>query len=176
MPKSWADELNAMLAKDERSSDQTSGLFVSNAQTKIASLQSKLQRLLDGYLDQDIDRETYTTKKAELMSEKKSLEEQSAKLTLANTSWLEPMKSWIQEASGLYNVAQSDDFSEKKTKLRKIFGSNLILSNKQAQLRCPKSQKSPLEKHWAALRACLKNESKKSESFLMAPPTVHVPY
>jgi hypothetical protein len=35
----------------------------------------KLQRLLDGYLDQDIEQEIYRTEKAKLLSEKKSLEE-----------------------------------------------------------------------------------------------------
>ena len=77
------------------------------------------------------------------MSEKKSLEEQTSKLTLANTSWLEPMKQWIQEASGLCKVAQGQDLFAKKTKLRKIFGSNLILSNKKARLCAPKIPKSP---------------------------------
>ncbi len=171
MPDSWAQDLQARLTKDEQTEQNTSGVFVANAHTKIAGLQSKLQRLLDGYLDQDIERETYLAKKAELMSEKKSLEEQSAKLTLANTSWLEPFKAWIDEANGLCNLAKSDNLTEKKTQIRKIFGSNLILSNKQAQLRCPKSQKSPLEKHWTALRAALQNNGKVEKSFLMAPAT-----
>ena len=168
MPNDWAQDLQARLAKDEQKNQTASGVFVANAQTKIQSLQSKLQRLLDGYLDQDIDRDTYVEKKAELMSEKKSLEEQSSKLTLANTSWLEPFKEWITEASSLRNVAKSDDLTEKKAKLRKIFGSNLILSNKKAQLRYPEAQKSPLEKHWTALRAALQNSSENPKSFKLA--------
>lgn len=47
----------------------------------------KLQRLLDGYLDQDIDQQTYRTRQGELMSEKKSLEEQIGKLTLVADKW-----------------------------------------------------------------------------------------
>lgn len=80
--RDWAQDLQARRAKDEQRNQVASGAYVATAHTKIQSLQSKLQRLLDGYLDQDIDRETYTNKKAELMSEKKSLEEQSAKRTL----------------------------------------------------------------------------------------------
>ncbi len=168
MPDSWAQDLRIMLAKDEQTEQTASGVFVADAQTKIRSLQSKLQRLLDGYLDQDIEREVYVSKKSQLMSEKKSLEEQTSKLTLASTSWLEPMKQWINEASSLCKIAKSDDLTEKKTQIRKIFGSNIILSNKRAQLRCPESKESPLEKHWTALRAALQNSSSKSESFLMA--------
>ncbi|MBI2453104.1 hypothetical protein HYV56_00195 [Candidatus Peregrinibacteria bacterium] len=36
----------------------------------------QIQRLMDIYLEQDIDREEYRTRKTELMSEKKTLEEQ----------------------------------------------------------------------------------------------------
>jgi hypothetical protein len=132
-------------------------------------LQSKLQRLLDGYLDQDIERSVYVNKKSELISEKKSLEEQSAKLTFANTSWLEPFREWINEASGLCNLAKSDDLTAKKTQIRKIFGSNIILTNKKVQLRRPEAQKSPLENNWTALRAARLNLFGKSESFLMVP-------
>ncbi|MEK7561760.1 MAG: hypothetical protein AAB541_02760, partial [Patescibacteria group bacterium] len=41
------------------------------------------------------------------------------------------------------------------------------LSNKKAQLRRPEFQKSPLEKHWAALCAARQNLSEKSKSFLL---------
>ncbi len=168
MPDSWAQSLKVMLDKDEQTEQNTSGVFVANAKNKIASLQSKLQRLLDGYLDQDIDRETYLNKKAELMSEKKSLEEQSSQLTLASNRWVEPMRAWILKAHSICKTAQGADLIVKKEVAKEIFGSNLILSNKQAQLRCPKSQKSPLEKHWTALRAALQNNGKVEKSFLMA--------
>ena len=83
LPKSWAVELGRMLDEDERQAEQSSGVFITDAQAKIGNLQSKLQRLLDSYLDQDIDQPTYKAKQAELMSNKKSLEEQIGKLTLA---------------------------------------------------------------------------------------------
>jgi len=48
MPKSWAEQLETMLAADEKKAEQSSDVFVANAQTRLASLQGKLQRLLDG--------------------------------------------------------------------------------------------------------------------------------
>ncbi len=92
LPDNWRTDLLARLEQDERNERSSTHTFVASAQTRIASLQSKLQRLLDSYLDQDIDRDTYLDKKAELMSEKKSLEEQSSKLTLGATAWVEPMR------------------------------------------------------------------------------------
>ncbi len=73
LPKSWADEMHTMLNEDEKRAEQSSGVFISQARERIKNLQSKLQRLLGSYLDQDIDQITYKTKQAELMSEKKSL-------------------------------------------------------------------------------------------------------
>ena len=87
LPDSWVVTLNKLLADDEQKAEQSTSVFITEAQERIGNLQSKLRRLLDSYLDQDIEREIYLAKKAELMSEKKSLEEQNSKLTLANNAW-----------------------------------------------------------------------------------------
>ena len=68
LPESWAQEMATMLAADERKAEQSSGAFIASAQTQVSSLQGKLKRLLDSYLDQDIDQQTYKSKQAELMS------------------------------------------------------------------------------------------------------------
>jgi hypothetical protein len=64
--------------KDKAVSAQFVSAFVLKSQNQIRAIQTKLQRLLDGYLKQDIEREIYRTEKAKLLSEKKSLEEQIA--------------------------------------------------------------------------------------------------
>lgn len=51
LPKSWANALTTMLEDDEKKAEQSSGVFIADAQNKIGSLQSKLQRLLNSYLD-----------------------------------------------------------------------------------------------------------------------------
>ena len=90
LPSAWANTLNKMLNEDEKTAERTTGAFIAQAQDNVRNLQGKLQRLLDGYLDQDIDQPTYKAKQAELMSEKKSLDEQIGKLTLAANAWVEP--------------------------------------------------------------------------------------
>jgi hypothetical protein len=84
----WAEYLNARLEKDRADSAQSVSAFASETKTRVATIQTKLQRLLDGYLEQDIEREVYLKEKAKLLSEKKSLEEQ---LTRA----LQKQKHWI---------------------------------------------------------------------------------
>ena len=153
LPDNWRTDLLARLEQDERNERSSTHTFVASAQTRIASLQSKLQRLLDSYLDQDIDRDTYLDKKAELMSEKKSLEEQSSKLTLGATAWVEPMRQWLDKANSICNLSLESDKNEKKVLAKEIFGSNLFLQNKKACSARPKSLSSPLKNQWTALRA-----------------------
>ncbi len=133
MPQAWATTLGKMLNEDEKKANQTSGLFVAGAQTRLASLQVKLQRLLDGYLDQDIEQSVYRAKKAELMSEKKWLEEQVSKLTLASSFWVEPMRKWITQATSLCEIAKSAEPSAIKETFLKMEGLNLFLKTKKAQ-------------------------------------------
>ena len=70
----WAMKILEKMKSEESEIAQSSGVLVKEAQKKIRIINDKLQRLLDSYLEQDIDRETYLNKKAELMSTKRSLE------------------------------------------------------------------------------------------------------
>ncbi len=170
MPEAWASQLEVMLDKDEQEASQASGVFVANAQAKITAITGKLQRLLDGYLDQDIEQTIYRTKQAELMSEKKSLEEQVSKLTLTSNVWVEPMRNWIKQAVSIREIAKSDNLLALKTQSKEIFGLNLLLKNRKARLRAPEAQLSPLTSHWVALCASLQNfekSGKNPKSFLV---------
>ncbi len=151
MPQAWATTLGKMLDEDEKKADQTSGLFVAGAQTRLASLQSKLQRLLDSYLDQDIDQNTYRTRQGELMSEKKSLEEQIGKLTLASKSWVEPMRQWLKQAVSLCEIAKSGEPSAIKEAFLKMDGLNLFLKSKKAQPTAAPNAALPPENIWVLL-------------------------
>ena len=152
LPQSWATELEKRLAEDERKAGERSSKFIADAQTRISNLQSKLQRLLDSYLDQDIDQPTYKAKQAELMSEKKSLEEQIGKLTLASNAWIEPMRNWIKTAVSLCEIAKNGSLEAKKNALLQIDGLNLFLKTKKAQPTAAQNV-SPPKNIWFALRA-----------------------
>ncbi len=155
LPKSWVVELGRMLDEDEKQAEQSSGVFIASAQNKIGNLQSKLQRLLDSYLDQDIDQPTYKTKQAELMSEKKSLEEQIGKLTLAANAWVEPMRQWLKQAFDLNRIAKSNGPSAIKQAFAEIEGLNLFLENKKARLSPRPISHFPPENIWVLLRKSL---------------------
>ena len=164
LPESWATELEKMLAEDEQKAEQSSGVFIADAQIQVGNLQSKLQRLLDSYLDQDIDRTTYQEKQSELMSEKKSLEEQISKHTLASNSWVEPMRQWLKQAVLLRKTAKSGNLVAIKDALLKIEGLNLFLKTKKAQPTAAQDF-SPPKNIWSALRAAKEKAALSGDNF-----------
>ncbi|MCX7996951.1 MAG: hypothetical protein N2691_04360 [Patescibacteria group bacterium] len=147
----WAAELRKMLEKDKTEAAQSSTAFVQEARKKIKTISLKLQRLLDGYSEQIIEQETYRAEKAKLLSEKKLLEEQSFNLEQKRTGWLEPMADWIKEAESLPKIAQESNLFAKKVACRTLFGSNLVLANREARLRAPSGKDSSGQNQWAAL-------------------------
>jgi hypothetical protein len=100
---------------------------------------------LDSYLEQDIERDIYLTKKSDLLALKKKLEEQILSFQQTQNAWLEPFKNWIIESADAANIARSTDLQAKKVLALKIFGSNLILSDKIVY--------SEALNPWSALRA-----------------------
>ena len=129
----WAEKLITMTERDKEKSAQSVSAFVQENKEKIKAINIKLQRLLDGYLEQDIEREIYRQEKAKLFLEKKSLEEKIIRIEQKQNDWLEPMVKWINYAQNLVKIAKDSDLLEKKVAAKEIFGSNLFLASRAAR-------------------------------------------
>ncbi|MGO8696128.1 MAG: recombinase family protein [Limisphaerales bacterium] len=129
----WAEGMLAMLEKDRKDIWGASRAFVSERQAEIGHIAAKQQRLLDAYLEQLIDRQTFASQKAELLARKKVLQEQIESCEDTSHVWLEPMKNWIQTAQNMGKIALSGSPQEKKTLASQVFGSNLFLDCKKAR-------------------------------------------
>ena len=117
--------------KNEESEISQSSLEVNNLKRRqVEAIDIKLKLLLDSYLDQIIDKEVFQENKLQLVSQKKTFEEQIINNKKHQGSWIEPMRNWINEAQTVTQVARSADLQLKKTLAVKIFGSNLFLKNK----------------------------------------------
>ena len=145
-----------MAEKDFKNSAQSLTACVKERQDKISSLSQKLERLLNGYLDQVIEQETYRTEKAKLLSQKKSLEEEIYNLSHKQNNWLELMKEWVKDAQNLNGIARDTDLFAKKVCAKEIFGSNLLLGEKTVRVAfgdAPNSFGKMGGNQWDALRA-----------------------
>ena len=155
----WAGKLLEMLKIDKMKTAQSVSAFVQKSGEKIKVINIKLQRLLDGYLEQDIEQEIYRQEKAKLLLEKKSLEEQNIKLEQKQNDWLEPMEKWINYAQNIEKIARDSNLLEKKIAAKEIFGSNLRLANRALRGE-PQNQ-------WAAHSAAREMASEKSERLVL---------
>ena len=171
LPQDWAGQLFSMLEKDKKESAQSCFAFVQEAQNKIKDINIKLQRLLDGYLEQDIEREIYRQEKAKLLSEKKSLEEQITKLEQKQNDWVEPMRNWLNYAQTLTKIASDGNLFEKKVAAKEVFGSNLFLANREARLAAPSGSENKPQNQWTALRAAHEMASEKPRSMVLVDGT-----
>ncbi len=160
MPEEIANELTRRTNEDEQESKQKTATFVQGLQEKAQGLSRNLERLTDLYVAQDIEREDYLNRRKAVISEKRSLEEQIARLEQNAGSWLEPMREWIKDASLLALSATNDDLCAKKAHLQKIFGSNLFLINQKLKF-------VPI-KPYASLREALKIFPEKGLSMISA--------
>ena len=93
---------------------------------------------LDSLLDGLIERETFAAEKAELMSRRKTLEEQIAALSGSPKVWLEPFQNWILTAKNAGEITVSGSLQAKRILAQQVFGSNLVLDCKKARGSCVK--------------------------------------
>jgi site-specific DNA recombinase len=133
LPQEWAKEMLLMADKDEREAQSVAVASVRELRATLADIDTRIARLIDIYVEQDIDRDAYLVRKRALMSERKSVEGQIARLERNATAWLQPLRDWIKDAQTLGEILKDDDLPSKKTSLQKIFGSNLTLQSREAR-------------------------------------------
>ncbi len=176
LPKDWAEELLRMSENDHKNSAQSLTACVKEKEEKIQNIKIKLERLLTGYLDQDIEKEIYRAEKGKLLLQKKSLEEEMTSLSHKQNAWLEPFQNWVKVAQGLDKIAFDTDLFAKKVVAKEIFGSNLLLGEKTvrtaeggAGFRTQNSLAKTGETAWALLRNAHSLASSKSFSSFKVP-------
>ena len=162
MSKEWVEELFGKLDIEETKINTSLGDAVLEMREKSEDFSRNLARLTDVYVAQDIEREDYLERRRTLMSEKKSVDEQIAKLLYTPSLWLEPTREWIKDASILGEIAKTDDLPSKKLSLQKIFGLNLTLKSRIAS--------GNAFSHYAELCSARKIFPQKSLGLIAEPP------
>ena len=83
--------------------------------------------------------------------------------------WLEPMTEWIKEAENLPEIAREGNLFAKKVAAKEIFGSNLVLANREARLLAPIGEDLSWGNAWDALRASTEMVGEFAESQILVP-------
>ena len=131
--RDWADGMIKLVGEEKNQTLRTAVDMTAQKQKEIEKINLRIQKLLDAFLDELIDRETFTAEKTSLMSQKKTIEEQKAAHAAGRANWLEPFQNWILTAKNGREIAVSGSLQEKRGLALKIFGSNLVLDCKKAR-------------------------------------------
>ncbi len=134
----WADKMLLRVKEEKQQAAQSALQLAGQKRKEIDNVNARLQRLLDSFLDGIVERNEYTSEKAKLMSQKRTLEEQKARLMAGRADWLEPFQNWILTAKNAAKITESGSLQEKRVLALKIFGSNLVLDSKKARGSCVK--------------------------------------
>jgi hypothetical protein len=117
----------------EREDQQNLIAFAQSVEVKLKDTEEKLDKLVNAFLEETIDKDSYLKKKEELIKPKTELNQKKSDFGQNNKFRLEPMKNWIESAELAGKLAFSKDFCCEKSLFEKI-GTNRILRDKKVQM------------------------------------------
>ena len=133
LPDGW---VTAAFAQLERWEEEERGKLQSFAQKQahtLIEIQSKLDKLVNGFLDGIIEKDAYLKKKDELIKRKIELEQQQTHFGQRVKLWVEPMREWLETARKAGKLAFSQDYPDMKQILEKI-GTNRHVKDKEVDV------------------------------------------
>ena len=126
----WAEKMKAQVDVWEKENVLSSQSFAQNLDEKIKETETKLDKLVNAFLDGSIEKETYLVKKDELIKTKTDLNKRKSDFGRKGNNWIEPLRNWIKTAHHAEKLALSNDFYEIKSLTEKI-GTNRRLLNRE---------------------------------------------
>ncbi len=102
-----ANKLLEMAERDGEKEKEFAAGELQKLSFSLAGLEKKLDKLLESYLEEIIDTESYQRKKEELLKIKKDLQEKIQEIRTKGSNWLEPMKEFIKEAADAAKIARA---------------------------------------------------------------------
>ncbi len=134
LKKSWAGDWYNWMDKDEQEEKINAEENIKRLQNQIPILDEKLNKLLNSYLDNITDVETYKKKKNEFFEEKLRINEEIEKIKTSSSTWLEPMKEWVGSALSCAKIAHTKNTCHDVALMAKTVSSNLILTNRRLEM------------------------------------------
>ena len=102
--------------------------------------EQKLDELVSLYLDGDIPKENYLSKKNELLKQKVSLAQKMDSARTPRKNWVEPLREWILDMKKATQLESTEDFFEIRDYFKKI-GTNPQLRDKSVSVSfCPPTE------------------------------------
>jgi site-specific DNA recombinase len=141
------EELRQICADISREQREDRGQLATSMELQLAQTKSRLDRLVDAYVDQMLDRELFTERKSRLLAEQVELEEQIADLRSGTSDPAKRVADFLELASSACSLYNSGNVEEKRqlldtlTSNRRVNGRNVELELKSPFLELSKRPK-----------------------------------
>ena len=100
---------------------------------ELKTLDQKLDKLLDIYLDETVDTQSYQKKKNEFLEKQQILKEKIQEIQKRGSVWLEPLKEFVFSALRAQKIAREKDNDEDLKIFAKNAGANYFLRNRRLE-------------------------------------------
>ena len=134
LPFSEIEEMDKQITAWENESISEKGNVAKNLKEKIRANEEKLNKLVSVFLDGDIEREMYLTRKDLLMREKAGLLESETNFGQQRKNWVEPLRSFVLSLKQAADLEKTSNHLEWKKFFQKI-GSNPEIKDKTVSIR-----------------------------------------
>ncbi len=118
------------LDKEKEQAKEQTKTTVQNLKIQLKEIETKLEKLLDLHLEDNLSTEEYSVKKQKFLTEKLEIQERINDFEQKGLSWLEPAREFVLSLNQATKLLSSENKEEMKTFLKNI-GSNHILQNRQ---------------------------------------------
>ena len=126
----WASKILRELEKDRLRDVQSSRPHQQNLERDMNSMDIKINRLVDIYLEGAITKDEYTKKKESLLNKKKDLQENLRDFADVGDNWFEQARSFVTLLNRASYLMRGGNLESQKEFLEKI-GSNFILKERR---------------------------------------------
>jgi site-specific DNA recombinase len=134
LPESWYKTGLEQIQKWSEEEKIGQKALIQNIGNAILEVKRKLDKLVNGFLEGIIEKDTYLEKKEKLIIKKGDLEEQSKQFGEKAIVWVEHMMRWLEAAHQVESISKSENYGEIKLFVEKI-GSNCLLQDKKVKIK-----------------------------------------
>ena len=124
----WLDKWQGRVEELKQGEAQNADAILAGQKAKLAETQTRLDRLLDVFLDGHVSRDEYTARKEKMLLDKNRLAEEVAKLEQRTGNRFELLERFISQAKRAEDAAFSGDVAA-MLDFHRLIGSNLKLFN-----------------------------------------------
>ena len=130
LPEGWGHKMLAQVDAWQMEEQKSIIAFAQTVETKLKETEQRLDKLINAFLDDTIDKSAYLQKKDELVKLKLELIQKKADFGQKGKLWVEPLRGWLDTLQNAERLNEKPDFTEIKTFLEKV-GTNRFLQDKK---------------------------------------------